>query len=133
MHVTCAAVVDPNTKKFVNFGYEAFLNGECEDCGEVMLTDPDEVMADIENLWTQHLAKHGKAPRYAYCGIVQLDYKGLERRVIRIGEQACTESSGKVFANCADLSALKVLTIPDLESGREFTVVSIEAMLDKPF
>ena len=27
--IKCAAVIDPNTKQFLDFGYEAFLDGEC--------------------------------------------------------------------------------------------------------
>ena len=61
--IKCAAVVDPNTKKFIEFGYNTFSDGQCEDCGNVPLTDPDEVQSDIDRLWTEHMAKHGEAPR----------------------------------------------------------------------
>lgn len=44
--IKCAAVVDPNTKKFIEFGYNTFSDGQCEDCGNVPLTDPDEVQSD---------------------------------------------------------------------------------------
>lgn len=126
-HVKCAAVVDPNTKKFIEFGYDAFSDGQCDDCGNVTLTDPDEVQADIDRLWTEHMAKHGEAPRYAYCSIAQLNFEGTECRFIRIGQQREPEPPGRVFGGCGGLAALKALTVPDLESGREFTVISIEA------
>lgn len=129
--VKCAAVVDPNTKEFLEFGHDALSDGQCEDCGNVPLTDPDEIKADIDKLWAKHLVKHGQQPRYAYCEIVELDYKGKQGRFIRIGEPRYPEASGKVFAACADLQALKALTVPDLESGREFTVISIEALSTK--
>lgn len=129
--IMCAAVVDPNTKEFLDFGYEAFLDGICEQCGNVPLTDPDEVQADIEKLWAEHLAKYGQEPRYAYCGIVQLNNEGMERRFIRVGKQMQPEPSCKVFACCDNLACLKSFTVPGLESGREFTVVSIEALTTK--
>lgn len=129
--VKCAAVVDPNTKEFLDFGYEAFLDGQCDVCGNVPLTDPDEVQVDIEKLWAEHLAKHGKAPRYAYCEIAKLNHEGSERRFIRIGNQTQPEPTKKIFVNCDDLTALKALAVPDLESGREFTVIGIEALATK--
>lgn len=130
-HVRCAAVIDPNTKEFIEFGYDAFSDGQCDDCGNVPLTDPDEVQADIDRLWAEHMARHGQPPRYAYCEIVELNYEGVKSHLIRIGEPQCPKPSGKVFAACADLQALKTLTVPDLESGREFTVISIEAFSTK--
>lgn len=129
--VMCAAVVNPNTKEFLDFGYEAFLDGQCNVCGNVPLTDPNEVQADIEKLWAEHLAKHGQVPRYAYCGIVQLNNEGVERRFIRIGKQTQPEPTKKVFACCDNLAALKALAFPDLKSGREFTVIGIESLTTK--
>lgn len=130
-HVRCAAVVDPNTKEFIDFGYEALLDGQCAQCGNVSLTDPEEVEADIDELWAGHLAEHGETPRYACCEIAQLDYKGLEHRFIRIGKQTQPEPAGKVFHFCDDLAAFKALTVPDLESGREFTVLGIKIFATK--
>lgn len=129
--VKCAAVVDPNTKEFLDFGYEAFLDGQCDVCGNVPLTDPDEVQADIEKLWAEHLAKHGKTPSYAYCEVVHLNHEGSERRFIRIGNQTQPEPTKKVFAYCDNLAALKALAVPNLESGREFTVIGINAFATK--
>lgn len=129
--VKCAAVVDPNTKKFIDFGYEAFLDGECVQCGNVVLTDPEEVKADIDKLWAEHLAKHDEVPHYAYCEIVELNYEGQQRRFIRIGKQVQPEPAGKVLTCCEDLEALKALTVPNLESGREFTIVGIGAFTTK--
>lgn len=129
--IKCAAVVDPNTKKFIEFGYNTFSDGQCEDCGNVPLTDPDEVQSDIDRLWTEHMAKHGEVPRYAYCNIVQLNFEGTERYFIRIGQQREPEPPECVFGGCKGLAALKALTVPDLESGREFTVISIEAFSTK--
>ncbi|WP_462354308.1 hypothetical protein [Alistipes timonensis] len=125
--VKCVVVVDPNTKEFIEFGYNAFSDGKCEYCGNVPLTDPGEVQADIDRLWAEHMDKHGEAPRYAYCCIARLNFEGAERRFIHIGESQYPEPLGKVFAACTDLQAFKALTVPDLESGREFTVISIEA------
>lgn len=129
--VKCAAVVDPNTKEFLDFGYEAFLDGQCDVCGNVPLTDPDEVQADIEKLWAEHRAKHGKASSYAYCEVVHLNHEGSERRFIRIGNKTQPEPTKKVFACCDDIASLKALAVPDLESGREFTVIGIETFATK--
>ena len=83
--VKCAAVIDPNTKQFLDFGYEAFLDGKCSRCGNVALTDPDEVKADMDKRWTEYMAQHHTAPNYARCDIVRHGaYDGCEGACIRI-------------------------------------------------
>lgn len=129
--VQCAAVVDANTKEFLDFGYEAFLDGQCDLCGNVPLTDPEEVQADIEKLWAEHLAKYGKAPSYANCEVVHLNHEGSERRFIRIGKKTQPEPTKKIFTSCDNLATLKALAVPDLKSGREFTVIGIESLMTK--
>ena len=77
--VKCAAVIDPNTKQFIDFEYEAFLDGECSRCGNVALTDPDEVKTDMDKRWAEYVAQHHTAPNYARCDIVRHgDYDGCE-------------------------------------------------------
>ena len=69
--IKCAAVIDPNTKQFLNFGYKAFLDGECSQCGNVALTDPDGVKAELDKRWTEYMAHHRVAPNYTCCDIVR--------------------------------------------------------------
>ena len=78
-HVRCAAVVDPNTKEFIEFGYEAFLDGECSQCGNVAQTDPDEIKADIDKRWAEYIARNGSRPNYALCAIIRTEFNGYEQ------------------------------------------------------
>ena len=65
--MTCTAVVDPNTEVFAEFGFEAFCDGPCADCGSVVLTDPDGVGREIGRRYTAFRAESGNAPCYALC------------------------------------------------------------------
>ena len=121
-HVRCAAVVNPNTKEFIEFGYEAFLDGECSQCGNVALTDPDEIKADIDKRWAEYIARNGSHPNYVLCEIVRTDnYDGYEQAYIRIGGPENVVGDADIIAVCCDLDELKALTVPDFSRG--FTLV----------
>lgn len=123
--VKCAAVIDPNTKQFIDFEYEAFLDGECSQCGNVALTDPDEVKAGMDKLWAEYMAQHHTAPNYARCDIVRHgDCDGCESACIRIGGLENAVEKHRIVAVCRDLEELKTLTVPD--SDREFAVVECQ-------
>ena len=123
--VKCAAVIDPNTKRFIEFGHGAFLDGECSQCGNVALTDPDEVKSDMDRLWAEYMAQHHTAPNYARGDIVRHgDYDGCEGACIRIGGPENAVEKHRIVAVCRDLEELKALTEPDPE--REFTVVECQ-------
>lgn len=47
----CTAVIDPNTRQFLEFTRNALSDGRCSQCGNVALTDPDEVKAGLDKLW----------------------------------------------------------------------------------
>ena len=48
--VKCTAVIDPNTRQFLEFTRNALSDGRCSQCGNVALTDPDEVKAGLDSL-----------------------------------------------------------------------------------
>lgn len=130
-HVKCAAVIDPNTKEFVEFGYDAFSDGQCDDCGNVPLTDPDEVQADIDKMWAEYAARNGSHPNFALCQIVRTDsYDGYEQARIRIGGPENAANGPDAIAACRDLEELKTLTEPDPE--REFTLVECQGFEFRP-
>ena len=59
--VKCTAVIDPNTRQFLEFTRNALSDGRCSQCGNVALTDPDEVKAGLDKLWTEYTARHRAA------------------------------------------------------------------------
>lgn len=76
--VKCTAVIDPNTRQFLEFTRNALSDGRCSQCGNVALTDPDEVKAGLDKLWTEYTARHRAAPNYTCCDIVRHgDYDGV--------------------------------------------------------
>lgn len=130
-HVRCAAVVDPNTKEFIEFGYDAFSDGQCEQCSNVALTDPEEVKADIDKRWAEYVARKGSHPNYVLCEIVRTDnYDGYEQAYIRIGGPENVVGGSDTIAVCRDLDELKALTVPDPERG--FTLVECQAFEFRP-
>lgn len=121
-HVTCAAIVGPNTRAFVDFGHEAFLDGMCEQYGNVVLTDPEELKADIGKMWADYIACHQIMTSYALCEIVRTDRDdGYEKAYIRIGGPENVIEKHKVITVCHNVEELKSLADPD--PGRQFTVV----------
>ena len=123
-HVRCAAVVDPNTKEFIEFGYNALFDGLCEQCGNVALTDPDEIKADIDKQWAEYIARNGSHPNYALCAIIRTEFNGYEQAHIRIGEPKNAVVKPGTLVSCRNLSELKSLTDPDSE--REFVLVECQ-------
>lgn len=123
-HVRCAAVVNPNTKEFIEFGYEAFLDGECSQCGNVFLTDSEEVKADIDKRWAEYIARNGSRPNYALCAIIRTEFNGYEQAHIRIGGPENAAAKPETLVSCQNLSELKALADPDPK--REFVLVECQ-------
>lgn len=123
--VKCAAVIDPNTKQFFEFGHDTFQDGQCGQCGNVVLTDPDEVKADLNKLWTEYMAQHRTAPNYALCNIVRHgDYDGYESAYIRIGGPTEAAEKHRIVAVCRAFEELERLAASDPK--RNFTVVGCQ-------
>lgn len=123
--VKCAAVIDPDTQEFIDVEYEAFLDGECSLCGNIALTDPDEVKTDMDKRWKEYMKLHHTVPNYARCDIARHgDCDGCESAFIRIGGPENAVEKHRIVAVCRDLEELKTLTVPD--SDREFTVVECQ-------
>lgn len=126
-HVKCAAVADPNTKEFFDFGCEAFLDGLCENCHDVILTNPKEVQSDIDRMYQEHLANKKSEPLFAYCQIVRTDnYDGLEGQFIRLDGNAIDKSDKRQIASCCGIEELKTMTVP--ADDRCFTVVECQCL-----
>lgn len=129
-HVRCAAVVDPNTKEFIEFGYNALADGQCKNCGNAFLTDPEEVKADIDKRWTEYMARNDSYPNYAICAIIRTEFNGYEQTRIRIGGPENVANGPDAIAVCRELEELKPLTEPDPE--REFTLVECQGFEFRP-
>lgn len=129
--IKCAAVVDPNTKKFIEFGYNALTDGQCKDCGNVFLTDPEEVKADIDKRWAEYMARNDSHPNYVLCEIVRTDnYDGYEQAYIRIGGPENVVGDTDIIAVCRDLDELKALAVPDFSRG--FTLIECQGFEFRP-
>ena len=125
--IRCAAVIDPNTKEFIEFGYSALSDGQCDDCGNVILTDPDQVKSNIDRIWTEYISTHRTVPNFVRCEVVRTgDYGGCEQAYIRIGGLENTGGGSNTVAECRDINALKALAVPDPDSERGFTLVGCQ-------
>ena len=123
MHVACEAMINPNDKSFHNYTDEAFIYGWCDDCMDgVVLSDIDEVKEDIDKLYADFCAAHGKEPLYAQCSIVWKGEKFVvpTPAIIKLSTDADDATDDKVFYYCNSIGQLKSLT----EFGSEDFVIA---------
>lgn len=126
--VSCQGIVGPNTKEFQNFVDGAFYDGQCMHCGNVVLTAPAEVGADIDKLYKEHVAKTGLAPLYALCKVVHTDREptdGFESEQvnIKLSLKNIPGQDGRVFAFCNGVEELKTYSVPT--ENNPFTLIEI--------
>ena len=101
--VKCTAVIDPNTRQFLEFTRNALSDGRCSQCGNVALTDPDEVKAEAGQALDGIYGAASCAPNYTCCDIVRHgDYDGCEKAYIRIGGPSDVVEKYPVVAVCRD-------------------------------
>lgn len=112
--VACEAMVNPNGMVFKRFTEDAFRYGQCENCGSfIELTDPDDVIRDIEQHYQDYKNTSEKEPDYAEGRIVFKD--DGESYDVRIAMKEYREEDDdsiddKIFYYCDCLSDLKSLT-----------------------
>lgn len=132
-HVSCAAVVNPNTKGFIEFGHEAFIDAQCEQCGFVALTDPDEAKADIDARLRDYYQHNTGEPRYALCEYVDTEnYEGSQQCLVQLFPGEIPEGRPGIIASCNGIDALKAFTVPDPKMERGFTIVECLSFTAKP-
>ena len=122
--VKCTAVIDPNTRQFLEFTRNALSDGRCSQCGNVALTDPDEVKAGLDKLGRnirRGIVPPPTTPAATLSGmVITTGVKGVypHRRPVRRGR----EVSGR--GRVPRLEELKSLALPD--PTREFTLMGIQ-------
>ncbi len=112
MKVACEAMINPNDKSFRNYTDDAFIYGWCDDCGYgVILSDVDEVKADIDRLYAEYCAEHGSEPLYAQCEIVWKDESFTEPQpvTIKLSVDVDDATDEKIFFYCNGIADLKSL------------------------
>lgn len=121
-HITCAAIVDPNTKQFINFGYEAWLDSQCDNCGNVILTDPKEVQDNIDCQYRLFKSQHSTEPSFAVVEYVDAsNYEGSQKGYVKLVGGKDSGNSPKIIASCNSTEELNTMTVPSQE--REFTII----------
>lgn len=106
--VSCEAMINPNSKKFIHYTDEAFLYGWCENCKTgVILTNTEETKIDIEQKFEAFVKDNAKEPHYAVCRIVwkdtNEDYEGKIQLTVDTGKE------DDIFFYCNSLNELKSL------------------------
>lgn len=120
-HITCAAIVDPNTRQFIDFGYEAWLDGQCDNCGNVILTDPEKVQDEIDCQYRLYKSKHPAEPRFVLVEYVDTsNYEGSQKGYVKLGNKTSGDSS-RIIAFCNNIEELNAMTVPS--ETREFTII----------
>lgn len=120
-HITCAAIVDPNTRQFIDFGYEAWLDGQCDNCGNVILTDPEKVQDEIDCQYRLYKSKHPAEPRFVLVEYVDTsNYEGSQKGYVKLGNKTSGDSS-RIIAFCNSIEEFNAMTVPS--ETREFTII----------
>ncbi len=134
MNVACEAMINPNDKSFRNYTDEAFIYGWCEDCGNgVVLSDVDEVKADIDRLYADYCAEHETKPLYAQCEIVWKQsndyYTSPENVIIKLSTDVDDATDEKIFFYCNGIEGLKSLA--EFE-GEDFILTDCFSLTTEP-
>lgn len=119
MNVSCDATINPNTKKFKEYGSEAFLYGNCEDCNDsAYLIDIVEVRKMLDLEYQDFLQTMGVEPEVLSCQVVRkapYDYQD-----VRIQLAPGNREGDDIFFKCNGYPDLKRLT----EFGNEDFMIS---------
>lgn len=109
-NVACEAMINPNNKEFINYTDESFLYGWCENCNTgVILSDTDEIQAEIQQKYDTFVKENGKEPAYAVCDIVWKDNNDLESVKIQLSADSNPDEDDDFFFYCNGLNDLKSL------------------------
>lgn len=129
-HITCAAIVDPNTKQFINFGYEAWLDGQCDNCGNVTLTDPKQVQDEIDCQHRIFKSRHPTEPRFAVVEYINTsNYEESRKGYIKLKGGKTSANSSRIIASCNSIEELNAMTVPS--ENREFTIIGCSGFLSE--
>lgn len=120
--VTCEARINPNTNQFIDFTEDSFLEGQCEKCGEVILTDAQQLKSEIQKKYDQFILEKGRKPDYLQCEVVYTDEGKVQANVlIRINQVVDKEIDEQFMFNCDNLEEL----ISYCDPCKEFFVITV--------
>ena len=124
-NVSCEAMINPNTKEFHHYTDESFDYGWCNQCsyGHV-LTDTDEVKAEIDRKYQEYLTENKAKPEYAVCVIVWKNDGDSELANIRLSSDNNPDTDDDMLFYCNGISDLKSLCE---FGGEDFIVTEIHS------
>lgn len=127
--VSCEAMINPNNKTFKNYTDESFLYGWCENCKTgTILSDTDEIQAEIQKKFDEFVKMNGKEPHYADCQIVWKDTDGSQD--VKIQLSGDTDEDDDMFFYCQSLNGLKSLAAFGVEDFIITEINNFERILE---
>lgn len=125
--ISCEAMINPNTKGCKDYTDESFLYGWCENCKTgAILSDTDEIQAEIQKKFDDFVKKNGKEPHYANCHIVWKDTN--DNYDVKIQLSGDTGEDDDMFFYCQSLNGLKSLATFGCEDFIVTEVYSFELL-----
>jgi hypothetical protein len=125
--VSCEAIINPNTKEFINYTDDSLDYGWCNDCNEGQyLVDTEEVKTNIDKAFNEYKSNFGKEPSYALCHIM---HKGGDApfydMLFKLSMDIDKDDEG-VFFYCNGLNGLKSLVEP---SSNDFIITEFNELI----
>lgn len=116
--VSCQAYVNPNNHQVDQYAKDAFLNGQCYNCGrtgELLRVELNQ--QTIGNKYEEYLRRRKEEPRYALCLIVYTDIR-IQEECVKIKLSSCfdEENDTGTFYFCNGLADLKSLCDKGVEN-----------------
>lgn len=115
--VSCQAYVNPNNLQVDQYAKDAFLNGQCYNCGrtgELLRVQLNQ--QTIGNKYEEYLRCRNEEPRYALCQIVYTDKRNYEECVKIKLSSGIDQNDGDTFYFCNGLADLKSLCDKGVEN-----------------
>ena len=110
-NVSCEAMINPNTKAFINYTDESFDYGWCENCKTGQpLTDTEEIKLNIDKAVNNYQLTFKKSPLYASCQIVFSDSDDAPEDVVIKLSSDIGDNDDEIFFYCNGIDDLKSLT-----------------------
>lgn len=121
--VSCEAHVNPNTREFIEYSYEAFYHAHCTRCHSQILVDVVALHSGIDARYNEFVRTHGREPQLARCRVVNTDRDPVDddstyTTLIYLSVQG-TSDPGEF--RCDGIEGLKSLAFPD--EDRTFTLL----------
>lgn len=128
-HVTCMAVINANSKEFIELPDNALKEGYCNNChASVPLIDEDHLIKYMHDSFYDYTNRHGTEPMYVACSVFYIDENNFKKDAyIRLDKDSDDNRPDELEVECYAMG-LRELQNLIRDSCYGFTIVDIHSM-----